>query len=467
MQSSTVEPLFNSKHGVSQPQQPRGSDPSDVAAALPPLAPANAEASSEVIARSGSGAWPDGRRVRALVFTTVFPNSAQPLHGLFIAERVKHIAKLADVRVVAPVPWYPWIRRRVPRRDRLAELVVEHPTFGYVPRVLKALDGICLFFASISAINRLRREFNFDLIDAHFAYPDGFAAVLLGWLFRRPVCVTLRGTIIPLSSDPLRRALCDWTIRRADRVIAVAQNLAVRARQGGVPNDRLAVIENGVDIERFRPESHDGARLALGLPTEARLIVSVGHLSQRKGFHRLLQILPSVLRDFSDLRLAIVGGRGAEPDNGPELRELARQFAVEDRVIFAGAEPPDRVALWLNAGDALVLASEFEGCPNVVMEALACGRPVVATKVGHVERMVPAFAGILVDLGDAAALTQAVRDVLSCEWDRRRIRGYAASHTWSAVAARVLSQWSLALRRTVAVGAPFAAARRIPREPER
>lgn len=465
MQSSTVEPVFDPKGSVSQPQ-PRGSDPNNVVTARPLLEQPNADMSGDAIAWSGGGAWPDGRRVRALVFTTVFPNSAQPLHGLFIAERVKHTAKLADVRVVAPVPWYPWIRRRVPRRERLAEISVEHPTFGYVPRVLKALDGVCLFFASVSAINKLRREFDFDLIDAHFAYPDGFAAVLLGRLFRRPVSVTLRGTIIPLSSDPLRRALCDWTIQRADRVIAVAQNLAERARQGGVPDDRLAVIENGVDIERFRPEPRDTARLALGLPTEGRLIVSVGHLSRRKGFHRVLQILPSILRNAPDVRLAIVGGPGAEPNNGPELRELACELGIADRVIFAGAEPPDKVALWLNAGDGLVLASEFEGCPNVVLEALACGRPVVATKVGHVERMVPAFAGLLVDLEDAAGLTQAVRDVLSRDWDPERIRAYIAPHTWSAVAARVLSQWSSALGRTAPFDTPFPDARPFPGEPK-
>lgn len=450
---------------VSQPPHLRGGDRSEVVTAARPLDAPDASTSADVFSSLGRDAWPGNRPARALVFTTVFPNAAQPLHGLFVAERVTHVAKLADVRVVAPVPWYPWIRRRVSQSARLADLQVTHPTFFYIPRVLKALDGLCLFVSSISAVRRLRRDFDFDLIDAHFAYPDGFAAVLLGFLFRCPVCVTLRGTIIPLSADPVRRALCNWTIRRAARVIAVADTLAERARQGGVPDERLAVIENGVDIARFHPEPQDRARRALGLHAEGRLIVSVGHLSKRKGFHRLLQILPSLLGNVSDLCLAIVGGPGAEPCNGEELRDLARQLAIEDRVIFAGAEPPDRVALWLNASDALVFASEFEGCPNVVLEALACGRPVVATKVGHVEHIVPPFAGLLVSSGDDEALARAIGEVLSCEWDSQGIRAYIAPHTWSAVATRVVSQWALALRRTGLFDAFSAVARSIPREP--
>lgn len=398
-------------------------------------------------ARDTTGASPqEARRLRVLVFTTVFPNQAQPVHGLFVAERIKHLARVADLRVLAPVPWYPWIRGGVPRRERLGDLMIERPTFRYVPRLFKALDGLFLFLSSVATARRIRREFDFDLIDAHFAYPDGFAAMLLGRLFRRPVCVTLRGTIIPLSTDPLRRALCDWTIRRAARVIAVAKNLADRARQGGVPEARISVVANGVDGERFRPQARNVARSSLGLPADGHLLVSVGHLSRRKGFHRVLLALPELFRKFPDLRLAIVGGPGGELDNGPELKALAGELGITERVIFTGAQPPDRVAWWLNAADVVVLASEFEGCPNVVLEAMACGRPVVATKVGHVDQMVPPYAGILLDdPEDLAALARALREALQRTWDPDRIRAHVEPSSWKAVAERVLAQWFCAL----------------------
>lgn len=454
MQSSTVLPVQDVSADTSEPR------------ARQACGTVSSRSTGGASVRTGTELCCAGRRPRVLVFTTVFPNSAQALHGLFVAERVRHTANLAEVHVVAPVPWYPWIRRRVARQEQCGGVAVEHPTFFYIPRMLKALDGVCLFFATVTAIYRLRRRFDFDLIDAHFAYPDGFAAVLLGRLFRKPVSVTLRGTIIPLSAYPIRRMLCDWTIRRADRVIAVSENLADRARQGGVSEERLAVIENGVDVERFRPQPRDAARQALGLARDGRLIVSVGHLSARKGFHRLIQALPSVLRQCPDLCLAIVGGPGAEADNGPVLRQLAAELSVTRHVIFAGPEPPDRVAIWLNAADALVFASQFEGCPNVVLEALACARPVVATKVGHVERLVPPFAGILVDVDDDAGLVGATVDVLRRTWDPQRIRAYMAPQTWDAVAGRVVSQWAVALGSGRSVEGPTAAAVRVPPEPQ-
>jgi teichuronic acid biosynthesis glycosyltransferase TuaC len=387
------------------------------------------------------------RRLRVLVFTTVFPNPAQPLHGRFVLERVRRLATLADLRVVAPVPWHLVARRQVPQRQVTPDLSVTYPRFWYVPKFLKALDGCFLFASAVREVERLRQSFDFDLIDAHFAFPDGFAAILLGYWFRRPVCITLRGTIIPLSVHPLRRRLCDWAIRRAERVIAVAENLADRARQGGVPEHRIETIPNGVDTEQFQLIDRTAARRRLGLLEHGRILVSVGHLSPRKGFHRVIRSLPRVVESCPDVRLAIVGGKGAEEDNSTELRALVQRLDLADRVLFVGPETPDRVALWLGAADAFVLASDFEGCPNVVLEAMACGRPVVATKVGHIARMVPTFAGILLDdPEDDVALAGGLVAALMQEWNAPRIRDHVAAQPWDDVAQRVAAQWLLAVR---------------------
>jgi teichuronic acid biosynthesis glycosyltransferase TuaC len=393
-------------------------------------------------------------RLRVLVFTTVFPNSARPLHGTFVLERIKHLAASADIEVIAPIIWYRRLGRGVALPSTSPIQRIAHPKFWYVPRILFGLRGIFLAISAFREVRRAHRRFDFDLIDAHFAYPDGFAAILLGRWFQRPVCITLRGTIIPLSRRPLGRWLCDWAICRAQRVIAVAENLAERARQGGVPATGIVTIGNGVDTERFQLVDVALARRRLGLPETTSLVVSVGHISPRKGFQRVIKALPRVIKQRHDVRLAIIGGRGAEEDNTADLLALVMQLKLSDRVTFTGAKPPGEVALWIAAADVFVLASDFEGCPNVVLEALACGRPVVATKVGDIERMVPNFAGVLFeDPEDDVALANCLTTALERDWDHQRIRGHVLARSWDQVAERVLAQWRLAIDSLAATGA--------------
>lgn len=396
---------------------------------------------------SGNAAVPmGGRKLRVVVFTVVFPNHIQPLHGTFVRERVLRLGELNDVRVVAPIAWYRSLMARSPRTEVVHWLKVYHPKFWYLPGTVSALRGVFLAISAYRTFRRLRSEFDFDLIDAHFAYPDGFAAILLGRLFRRPVCMTLRGTSVPQSRTRLGRWLCDWAIRRADRVITVSENLAERARQSGFPAEKIRTIPNGVDSERFQIMDQSSARELLGLRRDARLVICVGHLSPRKGFQRVIRSLPGIIDAHPDVLLAIIGGKGGEVDNGAELRALAAELGHEERVLFAGAEPPERVALWFGAAELFIHASDFEGCPNVVLEAMACGRSIVATKVGDTARMVPAFAGLLVDdPDDSRALTEAACKALSRDWSPDDIRNHVLSRSWEAVAVEVDRQWRLSL----------------------
>jgi glycosyltransferase involved in cell wall biosynthesis len=394
--------------------------------------------------------------MKVLAFTTVYPNPAQPMHGLFVQERVKHAALElrrqhgldSEVEVVAPVAWRLRLGSRlrggapaVPRVEVREGLTVRHPTYLYVPRFLKALDGVLLFLSALLCVWRLRRRFDFDLIDAHFGYPDGFAAVLLGKLFRRPVVITLRGTEPLVARDPRRRRALEHALTRADALVAVAHPLARDARSLGARD--CEVIANGVDTARFRMEPSDDARARIGVPLERKLVVSVGHLSPRKGFQRVIAALPEVARAHPEVHFAVVGGPGAEGNNLAELRAQVRALGLEGRVTFAGARPPAEVASWLAAADAFVLASDHEGCPNAVWEALACGLPVVATRVGEVDRMVPRFAGLLVERADdIPALAEALVAILSRPWAPAAIRAHAERHGWPLVAARVVSLWS-------------------------
>ncbi len=409
---------------------------------------------SELVAERGVPSVLSRRRLRVLVFTSVFPGQRQPLHGIFVFERVRRLAELADIRVLAPIPWYRALNHKALEGNASGGLAITHARFWYPPKILPMARGVLLAMSVGRHVRRLHRQFDFDLIDAHFAYPDGFAAGLLGRWFRRPVCITLRGTEIPQSRTRIGRWLCDWAIRHAERVIAVAETLAERAQEAGAPRDRIKTIPNGVDSARFHPIDRGAARRDLALPEAGRLLVAVGHLSPRKGFQRVIRAFPRAIESVPDLRLAIIGGRGREADNSADLRALAGASGLTDRVLFVGAEPPDRVALWLGAADLFVHASDFEGCPNVIMEAMACGRPVVATKVGDVERMVPFFAGILLDdPNDDAALSDAIVAALGRGWDAAAIRNFASMRSWDTVAREVETQWQLAVQSFA--GEPF------------
>jgi glycosyltransferase involved in cell wall biosynthesis len=379
--------------------------------------------------------------MRILVFTTVFPNAAHPLHGLFVAERTRHASEHAQITVVAPVPWF--FRRPAALETLRGIGPIEHPRFFYVPGLFKALDGLLLFLSALPTVWRLRRHFDFDLIDAHFGFPDGVAAVLLAAWFRRPVVVTLRGSELEMSRYKMRRAALGWALRRADRVIAVSKELAGLATSMGVHPGRIRVIGNGVDAERFRPLDRATARRSLGVPDAATLIVSVGHLARVKGFELVLQALSGIAVVHKAVRFVIVGGPA--PSSGSYPAQLTAEIArlgAADRVTITGPVAPEQVALWLSAADVFVLASEREGSPNALREALACGCPVVACDVGDAREMLGAEAGrIVADRACPDQWRDAVLAALGTSWDRAAIRAGAERHTWADVATRVASEW--------------------------
>ncbi len=263
-----------------------------------------------------------------------------------------------------------------PSRNHLSRST--HPRFYYVPGLFKCLDGLLLFLSAMSAVWRLRRQFDFDLIDAHFGFPDGVAAVLLGYWFGRPVTVTLRGSELEMVRYRMRRIVLAWALNRADRIIAVSTELARLAVELGVSPERVRVIGNGVDLTLFQPIDRKVARRALNIPEAAPLIVAVGHLARVKGFDLVLRAMPAIASAHAGLRFVIVGGAAASSGDYPAYlsAEIAR-LNLSDQVTITGAVAPAQVALWLSAADLFILASEREGSPNALREALACGCPVV------------------------------------------------------------------------------------------
>jgi teichuronic acid biosynthesis glycosyltransferase TuaC len=384
--------------------------------------------------RSGS------EKLRVLLFSTVFPNAAQPHHGVFVRERMRGLPADVEVRVVAPTPWFPFVaglrpgfRPEVPREEVQDGVQVLHPRFLSFPGLFKCLDGLLMFLSALPTVIRLRRDFRFEMIDAHFVYPEGLAAALLGLVLRVPVTITLRGMLPLLVPFRLRRPQLRFALRRAARVIAVSESLKRDAVALGVPAEKVRVIENGIDPALFRPVDRVEARRSLGLPKYGPLLVSVGTLAPRKGFHLVMEAMAKLKRRWPTLRFAILGGDGPEGAMGAELRQLATRLRIEDRVIFAGPRRREELAAWYGAADLFVLATAHEGCPNVVLESLACGTPVVATPVGNIPELLDSPEVGLVVERTVEALAAGLDEALERGWDRDRVRARVADRTWEVV----------------------------------
>ncbi|HYP67642.1 MAG TPA: glycosyltransferase [Thiobacillaceae bacterium] len=381
------------------------------------------------------------REPRLVVLSSLFPSSAQPSAGLFIRERMFRVARELPLTVVSPRPWFPGqglirllrpgYRLMPPRHELQQGIEVYYPRFFALPGILRQFDGLFMGLATLPLMWRLRRSFGFNLIDAHFAYPDGYAAALLGRWFGVPVTLTLRGTEVPHSRDPHLRDRLKEALNRASRVFSVSESLRQLAIGLGMPPAKGRVVGNGVDTERFRPGDRHEARVRCGLADSARVLVSVGALVERKGFHRVLAVLPELLKEQPELHYLIVGGASPEGNLEQALREQVAALGLDRQVHFLGPIAPHELRWPLSAADVFVLATRNEGWANVFLEAMACGLPVVTTNVGgNAEVVCHAGLGEIVPFDDAAALQQALARALAREWDRRAIRACAENNGW-------------------------------------
>ncbi len=376
-----------------------------------------------------------GRRPRLLCFTTLFPNPQEPLRGIFVRHRMAWIARDCDVTVVAPVnAGRNWRSLRLPRRRvDPAGFRVLHPRFALLPGVLKGWDGAFLYGESYAQVRRELRREEFDLVDAQYAYPDGDAAARLASDWGKPLVVTVRGSDLEvLGRDPARRPRIEALLRRAAAVVAVSRSLGTLAQSMGASPERLATIPNGIDRALFGPRDRAAARASLGWPPDQRVILAVGRLDPIKG----LDLLVAALRVLTDRGRRDVGcrlvGEGAERER---LREAARAAGIADRVHLEGTVPPVELGTWYAASDCVCLLSRSEGCPNVVLEALACGRPVVATAVGGIPEFVQdGITGRLVTRRDPEAVADALNAALDRTWDEAKIAATMDGHDWQAVA---------------------------------
>ena len=374
--------------------------------------------------------------LRILTFTSLYPNQVRPGHGVFVENRLKKLTEdgRIEARVIAPVPWFPFTSARfgaygdfarVPRTETRNGLDIAHPRYPTIPKFGMTAAPWLLYRWSLDAARRLMESgHDFDLIDAHYFYPDGVAAALLGRRLNKPVVITARGTDVNLiaSYDRQRRMIL-WAARKAARVITVSDALRQRLIDLGAAPGKIVTLRNGVDLETFRPVDRDTARRALGL--SGRVIVTVGNVIESKGQHLVVR----ALANLPETHLLIVGD-GADV---PILGALAAELGVAERVRFMGRVPHDRLRDIYGAADVSVLASAREGWPNVLLESMACGTPAIATRVGGVPEIITRpDAGAIVDERSPEAFARALDQLLADPPARAATRAHAEEFSWDA-----------------------------------
>lgn len=391
------------------------------------------------------------RKIRTLLFSTLYPSSVRPGNGIFVETRLRELLGSGEIesRVVAPVPYFfstnprfgsYALMAKTPKYETLNGIEVFHPRYFLPPRVGMNIAPFSLALGAVPAIRQLLAGgFDFDLIDAHYYYPDGVAAAMVARHFNKPLVVTARGSDINLIPQyPIPRRLIQWAARRAHASVGVCAALCDKMAAIGVDRSKLQVLRNGVDLERFRPIPQAEARAGLGWPA-GRTLLSVGNLVELKGHHLAIEALTGL----TAYRLMIVGSGGGRQ----ALERLAGSLGVADRVVFIGGIPQADLYRYYSAADALVLCSSREGWANVLLEAMACGTPVVATRIaGTMEVVTSPDAGRLAPERTSASIAETVEALFARMPKRDAVRRYAEQFTWESTTAGQLALFGQAIQ---------------------
>ncbi len=371
--------------------------------------------------------------INILSFTTLYPNSAQPVHGVFVENRLRHLVASGEARVtvVAPVPWFPYRSRlfgrysdyaRVPRHEVRHGIDVFHPRFLSLPKLGTQMTPSLMWRGTRDLVVDLKRQLRIDLLDAHFLYPDGVVATRLAQDLNLPVCLTARGSDVTQWPDyPAPRKRIVDSISKADAIVTVCDALQTPLLDLGADAAKMQTLRNGVDLDMFQPKDRVAARQKWGVA--GNTLVSVGLLNERKGHHLTIEAMTGL--PHTTLLIAGSGERRGA------LETQIKALGLTGRVRLLGQVPHEELPSLFSAADATVLASSREGWANVLLESMACGTPVAATNIwGTPEVVAVPEAGVLIDERSPQGIQQGIEQLLANLPDRDATRAYAEGFGW-------------------------------------
>ncbi|WP_438863378.1 glycosyltransferase family 4 protein [Neptunicella sp.] len=374
--------------------------------------------------------------MKILVLTTLYPNSEQPRHGIFIENRVLNFKAMypdTEIRVMAAIPWFPFSfgifgeyakYAQIPASEVRNNLTIDHPRYPVIPKIGMSLAPMLMAMALLPKLKKLQRDgFDFDVIDCHYFFPDGVAATWLAKKLGKPIAITARGSDIHLIPQyTLPRRMIKWALRNCTQAIAVCKALADEMRHLAPHCKSVEVARNGVDLIKFSPEEdRDKLRQKLGIT--GFTLLSVGNLIELKGHHLIIE----ALTQLPNIHLCIAG-------HGPlenSLKKQVKELNLDNRVTFLGLLNQQQLRDYYAASDALVLASSREGWANVLLESMACGTPVIATAIwGTPEVVASKEAGLLIPERNVEQIRHTIQQLVEHPPVRSSVRQYAEQFSW-------------------------------------
>lgn len=365
--------------------------------------------------------------MNVLVISNLFPLPWEPGRGLFNAQQLRLLAQRHQVHVVVPVAWRDWWRHRRAAggsHDYHGITVTAVPYF-YIPGFWRASYATSMWLSLCLSLHRFR-QWPADVMLATWLYPDAVAAVRLARKLKLPVLMKAHGSDVNVQCQvPARRRQVVAAAASSHAVITVSRDLADQLRDAGVDRERLHTLYNGIDLQRFVPADRNKVRTTLALAEADKVLLYVGNLKASKGVLDLVTALTHLPAD--KWQQCVVIGDG---EDRAAMEALAQQHGLSGKTRFLGRLPHEQIGLWMAACDLLLLPSHAEGVPNVVLEAMACGKPVVVSALPGIQEVTPDYAGITVPARQPEAFAAAVAQALDSSWDADRIRKHAEQFSW-------------------------------------
>jgi teichuronic acid biosynthesis glycosyltransferase TuaC len=372
--------------------------------------------------------------LKIAVVTPYFPTAAEPNRGHSAYQTMRFLQHKAEVEVICPLASYPRAKWLLPRGFRYhrpdldfrpPEVKATYFEYPAVPLLSRPFNGL----VCARLLKPYLSAFQPDVILNYWLYPEGFSATRIARKLGIPLIVGAIGSDLRVPGHPITFRLTRWTLENADAVLTVSEELRRRAIELGVPAAKVTTILNGCDFSIFHPGDRAAARQKLGVDPDAELLVYVGRISLPKGSAELTDAMIALSTSHPRLRVAMIG----EGAYRSEMEARASAAGIADHFLFPGLLSSLQIAEWMAAADVFCLPSHSEGCPNVIVEAIACGRPVVATNVGGIPELVDERCGILVPPRDSRSLAEALERALASSWDPARIATHLG-RGWDTVA---------------------------------
>jgi glycosyltransferase involved in cell wall biosynthesis len=382
------------------------------------------------------------KKLQLLLITNLFPTPVEPVRGIFIYQLVEELKYSCDITVICPLPWFPRIKSLrflkkwyhfslVPKSYYVNDMKVYSPKYLIIPHVSETIHSVLMFPVVMKTALKLHWRERFDTINVQWLYPDGVVAYWVAKILRLPLSVAGLGCDVNLFLKQKEKKLQILNmLNHVDVITVVSESMKRRLLEEGVQEQKIFVIPNGVNTRVFRLRDKEACRLKLALPREGKIVLFVGRLLEIKGVSYLIEaarLLAEMQREFT---LYLVG-EGAQRQR---YEEAVTEHHLRDHVRFVGGKGHHEIALWMGACDVFCLPSLQEGCPNVVLEALSCGRPVVASRVGGIPDMVCEGSGVLVEPENSHALCEALDLALHHEWELSEIHRSVEHLSWEAAA---------------------------------